>query len=208
MKAVRDHVKAKIEEAPIDPVPWSHIVVHDIFPHDYYQALVHNFPSYKQMQMLGASTPKRFLYWLENKGQLPDVLDFWAGVRADLFDMLWETLEDKFGVEGVVSGGELLYDLPGYSIGPHTDTTDKLITGLFYLPLTDEDAEQGTILFKSDIPDPGGKGHRFGKPYTPTKTVPYVPNTALFFERTDWSFHGVMPTPVNRALLAFDVFRR
>jgi hypothetical protein len=37
--------------------------------------------------------------------------------------------------------------------------------------------------------------------------VPYAPNAALIFERTDWTYHAVMRTDAPRWTLSFDVFR-
>lgn len=205
-----DHIKKAIREALFSIDPWPHILVKNIFPDDYYADMLSNVPHHSEGQWNKLGKAMRYLYWIEKDG-VPelDIHPFWAGLRSDLFPMLREELEAKFQVKGSYYGGELLADFPGYTIMPHTDTTDKLITGLFYLPKDDRFAKHGTTLYKNDTPDPTGKGHRATAEFVPRVVTPYVPNTALFFLRTDVSYHGVVktPPPVERLILAFDVFR-
>jgi hypothetical protein len=201
------HALQAIKAAPIETDPWPHFYVPQVFSPAFYREILVNLPLREQMEPLGTSTPNRFLYWLDKKGVRPVVAPFWDDLRAALLYDLWGVLEDKLEVLGRACGAELLHDLPGYRLGPHTDTVDKLVTGLIYLPETAVHAKQGTVLYHSKVPDPCGKGHKLGDPtYKPAKTIPYVPNSGFFFVRTDWSFHGVNPTPVTRWLLAFDLF--
>lgn len=205
---LRTRIEQSVREAEFQHEPWKHFTIENFFPDSVYVDILSNLPQRQLMQPLSRKTTKRFVYWLEKKGERPPVTTFWDWLRAELFDYLWMNLEDKFGVYGEKIGGAVNYDVPGYSIVPHTDTSDKLFTGLVYLPDTDEDAAQGTVLMKCEEPDPAGKGHKFDdSKYRPVKTIPYVPNTALFFERTDLSYHAVRPTPVSRWTLSFDVFR-
>lgn len=59
-----------------------------------------------------------------------------------------------------------------------------------------------------------GKGHKFGPEFTRVTSMAMAPNTALFFVRTDWSYHGVeilkksgAGKVAQRRLLAFDLFK-
>lgn len=210
LAAVRNHVLQTIEESRVSPEPWPHLSVANIFPDDFYEEMLANLPDVSQMEVLGKSTPNRFLYWIERKGEHLRVAPFWEDLHGELADALWMSLEYKLDVAGagVVTGSELLHDIPGYSLGPHTDTIDKLITGLVYLPQTNDHAKEGTVLYKCATPDPRGKGHKLTGEFTPVKTASYVRNNALFFVRTDVSYHGVRKSPIKRWLLAFDVFRQ
>lgn len=203
---MKRHVLNAIKEAPILTEPWPHIMVANVFQDNFYKLILSKLPKPENMEPLGRTTPNRLLYWLEKKGERPPLTLFWEEFRAELFDDLWMTLEDKLAVVGKVTGAEIVHDLPGYNLGPHTDSKDKLITGLFYLPRSEEDAKQGTVLFKCSIPDPRGKGHRFSSDFVKFKVIPFLPNSALFFVRTDISYHGVYPTLAERWSLAFDVF--
>lgn len=198
-----DHCLSAITSAEIDMDPWPHLIVNTVFPADFYAALVGNMPAHSAMPAFGRF---RNLQWLVQKGVEFQAPPFWTMVRHALFGRLRSCLERDFEVASTSYGAELVSDVPGYSIGPHTDTNDKLITGLFYLPQNIDSAAQGTILYKCDTPDPLGKGHKFTDEFKPVKVVPYVPNSALFFERTNVSYHGVRPTPVPRQVLAFDLF--
>jgi hypothetical protein len=203
-----DHVVSGIRSAKFDNEPWPHLQVLNVFPDDFYAAMLDQLPSKEQMEPLGQSTPTRRLYWLVKDGTAAvGVLPFWNAFCAVLFPQLRLELETKFNVECGYVGAELVNDFPTYYIGPHTDAANKLITGLFYLPRTDENAKQGTQLYSGTEADPRGKGHKFSDEFKLVKPIPYVPNTALFFKRTDISFHGVRPTPVERWSLAYDLFR-
>jgi len=209
--AVKQAVKA-IRNAEVLDDPWPHLIVNDLFPNSFYLLMVNKLPPTSAWK---AFNQFRSFYWLEySEGDRPNgihtrppVDGFWDEFREALFDSLWMELENRLDVVGTSIGAQLMHDRPGYQIGPHTDTSNKLVTGLLYLPKTGSDAKQGTVLCKGRVPDPSGKGHKPGPDYAPVKTVPYVPNSALFFMRTDVSYHCVKPSPVERWLLAFDVFR-
>lgn len=199
------HTINAIKDAEVHQEPWLHCYVPNAFPALLYKEMLGNLPTLDQMVPLNRKN-QRHVYWLEQHGRRPVVARFWAEFREELFDNMWEALEDKIRAVGKSMGGELLHDIPGYRLGPHTDTTDKLITCLFYLPRSDEDARSGTALFKCDTPDPRGKGHKFTPEFELVKTIPYKPNTAFFFQRSNMSYHGVLPTQVERWLMAVDVF--
>ena len=187
--------------------PWPHLTVSNIFPQHFYKQLQDNWPELRLMGVLSPGTPNRFLYWLVKDGKEADDLpSFWKEFCGCL-PLLREVIEKKFRVNGSYIGAELLHDLPTYYIGPHTDTRDKLVTGLIYMPETSDHSSNGTELYHCATPDPRGKGHKWGRDYKLVKTIPYVPNTALFFQRTDLSYHGVRPTPVERRIIAFDIFK-
>lgn len=205
--AARKHVVEMIERTSIELDPWPHCYVTGVFPLDYYEEILRCLPAPPKMELMNPKQPHRHLYWLQKKtGEVPIVPEFWDALRDDLFDYLWMALEDKLGVIGSTTGAEIVHDIPGYELGPHTDTPDKVITGLFYLPIDVSGAAQGTVLYRGEQADPAGK-LRKGWKFDVVRTMPYVPNSALFFARTDWSYHGVNRSPIERWTLAFDVFR-
>lgn len=201
----------KISEARFTLEPWPHLRIEGIFPFEYYTALLSMLPSDDKMEPLGRSTPLRRLYWLMKNSQIQPVEEFWNTFITYWALPLRKCLEAKFMVEARPLGGigaELVHDFPGYYLGPHTDTPDKLVTGLFYLPKDMSACFEATELYLSDTPDPRGKGHKFDdKVYRPAAKSSFTPNTALFFLRTDSSFHGVRPTKKERWTLAYDLFR-
>lgn len=201
-----DHVRDAISNAKFFYDPWPHLCVPNIFPKDTYETILANLPSTDDEAELIANG-NRQLFWIIKYGEpVQSVSDFWKEFRKML--PYWQLeLEIKFSVKGKNIGCEILHDFTTYYIGPHTDTPNKLITGLIYLPRTEADAKCGTELYYCADPDPGGKGHRFSNHFATVKTIPYLPNTALFFKRTDMSYHGVRPSLAERWVLAFDIFK-
>lgn len=201
-------LRDRIQAADIVLEPWPHLPVSDIFPPDFYYHMLLNLPTSDKMEILGRGTPTRLMYWLVKNGEVaPSPLNqFWSEFRNLVVPELKLIIEEKFSVQSDGIDCEVIHDYPTYYIGPHTDTPRKLVTGIFYLPMTDVNAKHGTELYSCAEPDPAGRGHRFSDEYKYVKTIPYVPNTALFFRRTDISFHAVTATPVERWLLIFDLF--
>ena len=80
-----------------------------------------------------------------------------------------------------------------YYLGPHTDRSEKVFTCLFYFPERDGLEHLGTTLYRPL--DPGfacsGLVHHDPSHFAATETLPYRPNSALIFARTDVMFHGV-----------------
>lgn len=206
---VKDHVRKQIRNMYIDQTPWEHAVVTNLFPHDLYQYMLSNFPFVYHMEKLSRHSSNRYIYWLEKYGKSVDELsEFWYLFKYHMWPVFVEELSSKFNIAPDYTGGELVYDVPGYELGPHTDAPDRLLTGVMYLPPKTGFELYGTCLIKGDKPDPAGRGHRWSEgDFQTFKTVPYSPNSGLFFKRTNWSYHAVMKTPIERYSLSFDMFK-
>lgn len=203
-KYVRKQVIEAIHGAEACDSPWPHFRVSKVFPDDFYSMILANLPKQGAMNLMNIKQPNRYFYWLEQQGKRPEVSRFWHDFRENLFDDIWLSMEDRVEAVGTQPGAELVHDLPGYQIRVHTDTADKLITGLFYLPK--EAATCGTVLYEGSAEDETGKG-KVEVEFSNRTVIPFEPNTALFFRRTNKSWHGVDRTPIERWSLAFDVFR-
>jgi hypothetical protein len=209
MKTALKSLLHTLKSAAIVDQPWPHCVLDCVFPEEFYLRMLSHLPT--NMQRFNQH---RSFYWLDYGPAVrpsgvmkrPIVTDFWDEFRATMLDELWMALEDKFAVVGRDMGSAIVQDIPGYELGPHTDTPDKLMTGTFYLPETDEDVDCGTVLYRGSKPDSAGSSHRLGPEFEEIVTIPYVPNSALFFVRTDWTYHGVNPTQVDRWSLVVDLF--
>ena len=202
-KSDKQHILAAIQKASVIQDPWPHVVVNDVFPQALYDRLLEEFPDQDSMVPLSTKTTLRYVYWLEVPKHFLPI--FWGLLRTELFYDLWDALQSKFGVEGKSCGAELCLDLPGYHLGPHTDTSDKLITAIFYLQ-SGKAVPPGTVLYHNPTPDTLGKGHKLTKEFKKVKTIPFQANSLFFFKRTNTSYHGVEKTKVQRRTLAFDVF--
>jgi hypothetical protein len=80
-----------------------------------------------------------------------------------------------------------------YYIGPHTDRSEKVITCIFNFPEHKALEHIGTAMYAAKQPGFTSDGlvHLNPDDFDFTHTVPFRPNTALIFARTDASFHGV-----------------
>jgi hypothetical protein len=106
---------------------------------------------------------------------------------------------------------ETLYtrDRSGYKLGPHTDSTAKVITLLIYLPQDAANPGLGTSIYQHR--DPGftcaGGPHYQVQDFHKIATAEYVPNRLFGFFKTNNSFHGVEPLggDLTRDLLIYDL---
>lgn len=189
--------------------PWPHKIITGMLAPVDYHAVIQHLPPLVEMRPLGKSTT-RYLYWLVEDGVVsPDLPPFWYAFVKFPLQALRISIETLFGVKGSYIGAELVYDKPGYSLGPHTDRPERLITTVTYLHQVGPKLSQqlGTVLYSNPTPDPLGKGHKLTSDFVKAKVIPYAPNTALCFERTDNSYHGVEPIPTERWSLAIDIFK-
>ena len=98
---------------------------------------------------------------------------------------------------------QLFKDYSNYSILPHTDIQEKVFSLLFYLPSSDQTPQHGTDLYlpkiesflkKPSLKDKYKTDSRIElKYFHKLKTLPYIPNSAFGFIRSNYSFHGVEP---------------
>ena len=102
--------------------------------------------------------------------------------------------KNNFNFEGRIA---LVKDYTKYQLGAHTDTLNKFLTFLFYIPKDESIREIGTSLYK-----PLNKELKtsFSSHYTmeetknnfiETKKTEFMPNSVLIFPRTNYSYHGV-----------------
>ncbi len=222
----------KVANAPIQMFPYPHILVHDVFPEDFYQQLRRHLPpssAYKSLQALGRvnanypdtrsalpltpndvaalSEPYRS-FWNEMAGWLLGgtfvrvVLQKFAPLLAHRFK---NPNSVEFQHESLV-----IQDRTNYALGPHTDTPSKVFSFLFYLPADASMPHLGTSMYIPKDPAftcPGGPHHTFEN-FQRLLTMPYVPNTLFGFMKTTNSFHGVEPIAdpdIERALLLYDI---
>lgn len=221
----------KVGNAEIKNFPYPHILVHDVFPPDYYQAIRRNLPPREKMRTLKALgrvssnyPDTRFVLRLtpDDVDRLdPAQRDFWdefatwllGGRLASLvIEKFAPVLHHRFGdFRSVPFMNEALVvqDYSTYALSPHTDSAAKVVSLLFYLPADESLAHLGTSIY---IPrDPtfvcdGSQHHPFEN-FQRLATMPFVPNTLFAFVKTPNAFHGVEPIKeqIRRDLLLFDI---
>jgi hypothetical protein len=225
------HLTYKIANTVINPFPYPHFFIQDIFPRDYYEALLASLPDPAAMLPIREVRPvkgyeERFVleFGGEQFAALPEAKRaFWSELHQwFLSGRFGQLLANKFGPLINQRFGEdpnleltdetlLVQDITHYSLGPHTDTPRKVITLLFYLPRDDSQRHLGTSIYVPKDPNfrcPGGPHHRH-EMFERMWTMPFLPNSLFAFFKTDVSFHGVEPVKdpdCRRWLLLYDIY--
>lgn len=200
----------RIQSAPIRTSPYSHFHTEQIFPALFYSELIDYIPDASYF-FRADKYPQRSSMILEQKTirQLPfPYFLFWqkfianisnANLVNTLFNKFECPLQERFGkkLSNVKTKIVLLLvrDQPGYTIGPHTDHPQKIITLLFYLPISDNQKHLGTSIYipKDRSVPYRSDGHHPFEEFDKISTVPFMSNSVFGFARSDCSFHGVEP---------------
>jgi len=231
------HLLYKVANAVVNPYPYPHFFVQDVFPPDYYGQLQAMLPEReKTMKPLPEVRPirgdayrERFVMLLHREGELMEGLTeeqraFWMGLRSALvggafgqmlLDKFRPLIGSRFPGKNVTFYDEamLVQDTVNYQLGPHTDAPRKVITLLFYLPPDESQRELGTSIYlpkNRQFRCPGGP-HYDREKFDRMWTMPFLPNSLFVFCKTDNSFHGVEPVTApdtRRWLLLYDIFHR
>ena len=102
--------------------------------------------------------------------------------------------KNNFNFEGRIA---LVKDYTKYQLGAHTDSPNKFLTFLFYLPRDETIREIGTSLYKplnKDITTSFSSHYTMEETnnnFVETKKAEFLPNSVLIFPRTNYSYHGV-----------------
>lgn len=218
------HAADALREATMhtEPFTWAH--VHNVFPDDFYTALLANkpaLPEYLRLldtgRVLGDYSPERYVVDSDTEqvnGLSEPARSFWAGTFRALNTQAMaescltafnQVLGERFAnaesnsVSMSVHWNSLLVrDRGKYVLYPHSDHPTKLVSLLFYLPDSNQASELGTTLFrlKDGVEQPldDGSGYPF-EMFDAVHTVPFLPNSLFAFAKTSHSYHGVPPVP-------------
>lgn len=220
-----------IGNAPMQMFPFPHLYVRDVFPREFYDEMRRKLPPAEllapitQARDVRGPYDERFVLALtpEKVAALPEPYRaFWGEVAGWMVGKRFAQLvlgkfgqfvEQRFqGMSGVEFADEalLVEDRTRYALGPHTDSPRKVISMLFYLPADESQSHLGTSIYVPKDPGftcPGGPHHPFER-FERMVTMPFLPNSAFAFLKTDNSFHGVEPireSSVRRHLLLYDI---
>jgi hypothetical protein len=212
------HVVERFRAAHVTPEPFPHYYLENVFPDDYYQALLGQLPSSRVYQNLFEVSNLKldhFRYRDQrdlNEGwtdKLPSELRaFWddfnkwflgPDLARAVLDSFAEPLDARFGPKkswpAVSVEAQLIRHQAGYFLGPHSDLHTKLVVLLVYLAREGSTKHLGTSLYLPKKPGfscPNSAHYPF-QDFVKVKTVPFMPNSLLGFVRSDVSFHGVEP---------------
>ena len=228
------HILNSIKNAGLKKDPFPHFESCPVFPGPYYKELLVNLPdddAYTPAGETGLVTSsaykERGIISLEgpNLANLPDAIrPFWIMLSRKLLARAFmEQLVEPFDRDikmrfaektslSIWPNAYLCRDWPGYSLGPHTDSYQKVVSLIFYLPENTKSPELGTSLYiprDRDFKCEGGPHYNFAD-FTRVKTLPYIPNTVFGFVKSTQSFHGVEPLCAqhrSRDVLLYNVYQ-
>lgn len=233
---VKQHVLYQILNAPLRTYPFPHIYVEEIFPTEFYDRLLAHLPGDNGYIRLvdtdrvgGGYSPQRLVLPPHKLAQAPidpDRRQFLAKLfetftgeelGARILGKFQQIIFQRFLLPGetsvpslsIIDEACLMRDLVDYELGPHTDSTRKLVSVLFYLPANDTQPDLGTSLYipkERRFACAGGPHHPFDL-FERVTTLPYKRNTLLAFPKTPQCFHGVervARADVRRDLLLLD----
>ena len=223
---VEAHVLERIAAAPVLREPFPHCVIDEVFPEDFYEAIIDYWPQAESWQPLsdsgrvspGAYAARQVVLMNENGYARLDEerRNFWAQEvgRWLLGSEFRAQVMAKFGVQAKdpASDALIVSDRTTYAIGPHTDAPHRAVSLLFYLPEDATFRRFGTSLYEPLDPDfrcAGGPHHPF-KRFRRVTTVEFVPNRLVAFPKSDRCFHGVERVDlagIDRRLLIYNVRR-
>ncbi|MCP9885133.1 FkbM family methyltransferase [Synechococcus sp. ATX 2A4] len=219
-KLVSEHVVKQICLTPIKSEHFPISIVDNVFPEEYYQQILDNFPSADQLLSLpatgraaGGTYEYRQVAVFNEEGfsrfNQPQ-LDFWSELGSWLYhpDFVAAIMQyfDSYvtpRIEDIVSKEKgqvelssdalIVSDQSNYAIGPHTDAPHRLLSLLFYLPHDDSMRHLGTSLYtpKQKGMTCHGLRHHDQADFERVATIDYIPNRLVLFPKTDSSFHGV-----------------
>ena len=225
----------RVANASVLLFPYPHMLVHDIFPADFYSDLRRNLPpasaykSLKAMGRVGSAYPDERVVLPLTPPEVAALDEpyrsFWDQTARWLLGgsfghillhkfapLLGQRFKDlatmEFDHEALV-----VQDRTNYRLGPHTDTPSKVLSLLFYLPADDSRPHLGTSMYLPSDPSftCDGNNHYGFEGFQRLLTMPYVPNTLFAFMKTPNAFHGVEPVTepnIERALMLYDIKAR
>jgi hypothetical protein len=220
---VEAHVLARLAGAPVRTEPFEHCIVDEVFPPEFFEAIIDHWPQEESWQPLSesgrvsaGSYSARLVVLMNPAGYArldPDARAFWAQAGDWLLGPRFRAaVLQKFGMQEDAAGSDALIvsDRTTYAIGPHTDAPHRRVSLLFYLPEDATFRRFGTSLYEPLDPSfrcRGGPHHDFSR-FRRVATMEFLPNRLVAFPKSDRCFHGVEPVDlpgIDRRLLIYNV---
>ena len=213
------HTAYKFGNSSILTFPFPHLYVENIFSDDFYSKIHENLldPSemisladlysdnplmsvYKDRMVMDFDKKESMLKVGKNKQK------FWTSFYENFCPNFSNILRAKFKKFLDIRFAHLknlsythtlqvVNDKKNYSLGPHTDQPSKVISLLIYLPKNRTQISTGTSIYMPK--DPSKINPELQHLHYPREdfynviTMPYAPNSAFCFIKTNNSFHGV-----------------
>ena len=212
-----EQLKQRLSETPVEDQPFPHVVLKEVFTEEHYQLLLQSFMDSSEM-VPNEGYDDRFVVHLSEVENWDEDGDprkrLWMDIarelgRAEFTQEVFTAMSKHVMLNPkaakVLEGGSptldllprtlLTRDLSTYFLGPHKDAFEKFATLLIYLPSAPDLGHSGTSFFEPRNPSKEYDTyvhHSFGD-FKFVQEIPFEPNTAMMFLKTDNSFHGVRP---------------
>ena len=224
------HVRDAVARAQLERNPLPYLIVPNVFPSDFYDALVRGIPPYElfadkprnkqQLKVPLAYGPAfsraiwTFLIDVALERALqPAIVDKFREPLAEWIAREWPAMASSpLGppMELHSTDGRILLRRPGYRISPHRDPKWGFITVLLYLPRAGESERWGTQLYTVDEDEAANTVAPHWIDETRCRLVVDVPfrrNTALIFLNSHGAHGAFIPEDAEPADLRRYVYQ-
>ncbi len=210
------HISRSISNSDLCKNPFEHLYIKNFFSDIFYKKFLQFLPDkenyiqinktksvsrdYPDERYIFNITPESFkIFDNEQKLFFGEVVN--SLMSKDFFDAVVNKFgnnEFKVKPEDLNIRMALVKDYTNYNLGAHTDSADKFMTFLFYLPGDDSHKHIGTSLYQ--LKKTANKNIAYSNHYSEHETkelfeekklAEFLPNSVLIFPRTDFSYHGV-----------------
>ena len=213
------HAAYKFANAPILNFPFPHFYVENIFSDNFYSKIQENLLDSSEMMSMAdlysdnpglSGYKERMVMDFDKKESMQKAgkskREFWASFHKNFSPNFSNILRVKFKkfldlrftyLKNVsyTHTLQLVHDKKNYSLGPHTDQPSKVVSVLIYLPKDHKQILTGTSIYMPKDPSKLNTElphlHYLREDFYKVITMPYMPNSALCFIKTNNSFHGV-----------------
>ncbi len=223
------YTQEKLNNANLSRIPFDHYVIKDFLhpiiferfsnfensPHDAEKKLTHGGSRIAIDLLSGDASP------FSKAKEDAIIFDFFKGIefQVQMMNFMRQHIRKSWLKWDILECfPEALYikDNSNFSLKPHTDVPQKLVTCLIYGKTYDANFDAGTTLFSLNQ-DMSNKFNRkknllksdqnhFDK-FKAVKTIAYEPNTALIFSPFTDTFHGVLAerNPTSRKIIQYQI---
>ena len=213
------HAAYKFANAPILNFPFPHFYVENIFSDNFYSKIQENLLDSSEMMSMAdlysdnpglSGYKERMVMDFDKKESMQKAgkskREFWASFHKNFSPNFSNILRSKFKkfldlrftyLKNVsyTHTLQLVHDKKNYSLGPHTDQPSKVVSVLIYLPKDHKQILTGTSIYMPKDPSKLNTElphlHYLRDDFYKVITMPYMPNSAFCFIKTNNSFHGV-----------------
>lgn len=216
---IKDHLYANLDKVAIVTDPFPYLFMCDALPAQYYEELIAGLPvneSYDRFpapyeSRLGLDLSTKTLHKFPASGRAI-WQEFEAWIHSQEFlDKIAAKFQPYLNINAsyrkerlkkaatgpstvrIEPRSLLVRDYSNFAISPHTDSASKTIVGAIYLPKDESQKPFGTSLYRarnSSFTDWESERFEYAD-FEVAYTAEYLPNSMLFFMKSDHSFHGV-----------------